>query len=67
MVNLPTRKNIWNRKANSKFLNIVNTMGVSKSTMVFQIPITNFLNKHPKMKKSSLSLHFLNNNFKITK
>ena len=35
--------------------------------MAFKMLLVSFLNKHPKMKKSSLSLHVLNNNFKITK
>ena len=35
--------------------------------MAFKISIVKFLNKYPKMKKSSLSLHFLKNNFKIIK
>ena len=35
--------------------------------MVFKIYIVKFLNNYPKMKKSSLSLHFLKNSFKIIK
>ena len=35
--------------------------------MVFEISIVKFLKKYPRMKKSSLSLHFLKNNFKIIK
>ena len=35
--------------------------------MVLKISIVKFLNNYPKMKKSSLSLHFLKNNFKIIK
>ena len=35
--------------------------------MAFKMSIVKFLNKYPKMKKSSLSLHFLKNNFKIFK
>ena len=43
-------------KANNKFINLVNNFGISSSTMIFKISIVNFLNKYPKMKKSSLSL-----------
>ena len=35
--------------------------------MVFKISIVRFLNNYPKVKKSSLSLHFLRNNIKIVK
>ena len=35
--------------------------------MAFKISIVKFLNKYPKMKKSSLSLHFLKINFKRIK
>ena len=40
---------------------------VCKSTMVFKIFIVKFLNNYPKMKKCSLSLRFLQNNFLIIK
>ena len=46
---------------------MLNKVAISKSTMVFKISIAKFLNKYPKMKKFSLSLHFLKNNFKIIK
>ena len=54
-------------KAKEKFINLVNNFNISRSTMAFKISIVKFLNKYPKMKKSSLSLHFLKNNFKIIK
>ena len=54
-------------KANSKFINLVNNFTISRSTMAFKISIVNFLNMYPKMKRSSLSLHFLKNNLKIIK
>ena len=54
-------------KAKDKFINMVNHFGISKFKMVFKVSIVKFLNSHPKMKKSSLSLHFLKNNFKIFK
>ena len=54
-------------KNNNKFINMVNYFEISKSTMVFKISIVRFLNNYPKVKKSSLSLHFLRNNVKIVK
>ena len=54
-------------KTNNKFINMVNYFEISKSTMVFKISIVRFLNNYPKVKKSSLSLHFLRNNIKIVK
>ena len=65
MASLPTRKNIQKFKANNKFINMLNHIGINKSTVVFQISILNLLNNYPKMKKSSLFLHFLRNNFEI--
>ena len=41
--------------------------GVNKSTIIFKINIVKFIDKHPKIKKSSLSLHFLKNYFKLIK
>ena len=41
--------------------------GVNKSTIIFKIHIVKFIDKHPKIKKSSLSLHFLKNYFKMIK
>ena len=35
--------------------------------MVSKIGIVRFLEKYPKIKKSSVSLHFLKNNFKVIK
>ena len=43
---------------------MMNKFGISKSTIVFKIWIVKFINKYLRMKKSSLSLHFLKNNFK---
>ena len=44
---------------------MVNRFRISKPKMVFKISIVRFLNNYPKIKKYSLSLHFLKNNFKI--
>ena len=46
---------------------MIKKLGISKSTILFKISIVKYVNKYPGMKKSSLSLHFLNNNFKIIK
>ena len=54
-------------KLNDNFINVVNIFRISKSTLVFKISIEKFLNRYPRIKKLSLSLHFLNNNFKIIK
>ena len=54
-------------KTNNKFINMVSYFEISKSTMVFKISIVRFLNNYPKVKKSSLSLHFLRINIKIVK
>ena len=46
---------------------MLNQFGISKFTMVFKTSVVTFLSTYPKMKKSSLSLHLLKNNFKIIK
>ena len=52
---------------NENFINMVKELGISKSTILFKISIVKFVNKYPRMKKSSFSLHFLKNNLKIIK
>ena len=52
-------------KAINKFINMINHFGISKSTIVFKTSFVKFSNNYPKMRKSSHSLHFLKNNFKI--
>ena len=54
-------------KMNDNFINMVKEFNISKSTILFKIPIVKFINKYPRMKKPSLSLHFLKNHFKIMK
>ena len=44
---------------------MVKNFGISKSTILFEKSIVKFVNKYPRMKNSSLFLHFLKNNFKI--
>ena len=38
---------------------------ISKTTMNFKIDIVNFIDKYPKMRKSSISLFYLKNNFQF--
>ena len=54
-------------KMNDNFINMVKEFNINKSTILFKTSIARFINKYPRMKKSSLSLHFLKNNFKIIK
>ena len=46
-------------KANENFIDMIKKLGISKSIILFKISIVKFVNKYPRMKKSSLSLHFL--------
>ena len=50
---------------NENFLGLVKELGISKSTKLFKISIVKFKNKYSRVKKSSLSLPFLKNNFKM--
>ena len=54
-------------KANENFMDMIKEIGITKSTILFKIPIVKFVNKYSRMKKSSLFLHFVKNNFKIIK
>ena len=54
-------------KENSMFTSAVTNLKVSKSTINFKIGIVQFSHDYPKMKKSSIFLHFLKNNFRIIK
>ena len=46
---------------------MIKELGISKYTTLFEISIVKIVNKFPRMKEFSLSLHFLKNNFKIIK
>ena len=46
---------------------VVKIFGVDKSTIIVKINIVKLINKHPKMKNSSLLLNFLKNYFKANK
>ena len=52
---------------NSMFTSAVTNLKISKSTINFKIGIVQFIHDYPKMKKSSISFHFLKNNFRIIK
>ena len=54
-------------KENAKFIEIVKQFGLRKSTVIFKIIIVKLTDKYPKIKNSSLSLHFLKNYFKMIK
>ena len=54
-------------KGNAKFIEMVKQFVASKSTITFKINIVKRINKHSKIKNSSLSLHFLKSYFKIIK
>ena len=54
-------------KENIKFTGAVSNLKIGKATINFKISIVKFLDDYPKMQKSSISFHFLKNNFKIIK
>ena len=54
-------------KENNRFTNAVAGFRISKATVYFKIGIIKFIDDYPKMRKSSISLHFLKNNFRLIK
>ena len=54
-------------KENSKFTGAVTNLKIGKATINFKIRIIKFIDDYPKMRKSSVSLHFLKKNFRIIK
>ena len=50
-----------------KFTRAVSNLKISKPTINFKIGIIQFLHDYPKTRKSSISLHFLKNNFRVIK
>ena len=54
-------------KENIKFTGAVSNLKIGKATINFKIGIIKFLDNYPKMRKSSVSLHFLKNNFRVIK
>ena len=54
-------------KINKGFSSAVTEFGVSKTTINFKIDVVNFMNQYPGMRKSSISLFYLKNNFRVIK
>ena len=54
-------------KGNNNFMSAVAKFKIPKTTINFKIGIINFIDDYPKMRKSSISLHFLKNNFRVIK
>ena len=54
-------------KENNRFTSAVAKFEINKATINFKIGIINFIDDYPRMKKSSISLHFLKNNFRLIK
>ena len=54
-------------KENKKFMGAISDFKISKTTIIFKIGIIKFIDDYPKMRKSSISLHFLKNNFMVIK
>ena len=54
-------------KENNRFTSAVAKFKISKATIDFKIGIIKFIDDYPRMKKSSISLHFLKNNFRLIK
>ena len=54
-------------KENNKFTGAVANLKIGKATINFKIGIIKFIDDYPKMRKSSVSLYFLKNNFRIIK
>ena len=54
-------------KENIKFTGVVTNLKIGKATINFKVGIIKFLDDYLKMRKSSVSLHFLKSNFKIIK
>ena len=54
-------------KDNTTFTSAVAKFKISKATINFKIGIIKFIDDYPKMRKSSISLHFLKNNFRVIK
>ena len=54
-------------KENIKFTGAVSNLKIGKATINFKVGIIKFLDNYPKMRKSSISLHFLKNNFRVIK
>ena len=54
-------------KMNKGFSSTVTEFGIIKTTLNFKIDVVNFINQYPGMRKSSISLFYLKNNFRAIK
>ena len=54
-------------KMNENLIDTAKEFMINESTILFKISSVKFVNKYPRMKKSSLFLHFLRYSFKIIK
>ena len=54
-------------KQNSTFANAATGFGISKATINFKIDVVNFINQYSGIRKSSISLFYLKNNFRAIK
>ena len=54
-------------KMNKGFSNAVTEFGISKTTINLKIDVGNFINQHPGMRKSSISLSYLKKLFRVKK
>ena len=52
-------------KENSRFTSAVAKFKISKVTINFKIGIIKFIDDYPKMRKPSIVLHYLKNNFRV--
>ena len=54
-------------KEKEQFVSMASKFGVSNSTIVFKIALVKLINSYPKIKKSSLSLHYFKKYMKTIK
>ena len=54
-------------KENSRFTGAVTNLKIRKATSNFKIGIIKFIKDYPNVRKSSISLHFLKNSFRVIK
>ena len=54
-------------KDNNKFMSAVTKFKIHKTTINFKIGIIKFIDDYSKMRKSSISLNFRKNNFRVIK
>ena len=54
-------------KTDNKFISAVTAFKISKTTINSKIDIIKFIDMYPKMQRSCISLHHLNNNFRVIK